>query len=113
MLDILSVYIAFTHFLGTKKFRFNAYAPLITISTVGGKMQQQVRSHRKTLKPRNFKTIKQLLNVRIQQQLISSKNGEKLYCIRRVKKHVYPTSYVGNQPLYPSLNGHVMVSTLL
>ena len=39
-----------------------------------------------SLKPRNFKTIKQLLIVRIQQQLISSKKWGKLYCIRSVKK---------------------------
>jgi len=35
-------------------------------STVGGKMQQQVRSHRNSLKPHNLKTIKQQLNVGVQ-----------------------------------------------
>jgi hypothetical protein len=34
--------------------------------TVGGKMQQQVRSHRNSLKPHNLKTIKQQLNVGVQ-----------------------------------------------
>jgi hypothetical protein len=36
------------------------------VSTVGGKMQQQVRSHRNSLKPHNLKTIKQQLNVDVQ-----------------------------------------------
>jgi hypothetical protein len=42
---------------------------------VGGKMQQQVRSHRKSLKPCNLKTTKQQHNVDVQQQWRSSIMG--------------------------------------